>query len=759
MTSVPHPNRPLMSIVSLKKAECTLTAALAARDLGLVPVPVKRGDRTPLARWKDGCDPSPGDIRRQFSNGANLAIVGGHRSNDVIDIDLDHSNASAFADILFGECPSIGRRTRPRSHRLLRCVGAKTIKLTAPKQADGDPRWQQAHGTCIAEVQADKKLITLPPSVHPCGEAYEWDGPREEIPEFQWEEVNTRLAAVTAMCVFSTYYPGPGGRHDACLAATGMLVSHGIAGDVADDLVQCAARLNQDPDWDRRGGGKSAAVRKAKGEPLAGFVGFIGALGLPAEWAGALSGWFSNPSDHIEILNPQAPYATAKRLIERRFTDEDGNLTIRKYRQQIFVYGNGGWVEFDEDAQRTEGYEFLGRAFQRTKDGVLRKVEPTPSAVSALLDALSSVVPQIETDPPAWIDGRAEPPPNEIVAFRNELVSAADMVRLPATARFWSLGQPPYPYDPTADLPHEFLAWVVSLWPEEPAMGDLLQEVFGLMMTSDTSFQKIVVLFGPPRAGKGVTTGILQTILGRSNYTSPALADLGTQFGAQSLIGKRVAFIVDARLDMSAARNGVTQTLLAVSGEDAPSVQRKYKTSWEGSLTTRFIMSTNEIPQLRDDAGALVSRFVPIVFTRSFAGQEDRGLRNRFGKEVPGIINWSLEGYQRLKARGRFHLPQSSLDLLARMAVVFSHLGSFVDDCLVIDDDAMVPIPDLYDAYRLWAAEQGVRRPMTKNQFGERMNERGFTVIQPRPEKLRRRRGIRLQNEWAKKLAQTRGPL
>lgn len=203
---------------------------------------------------------------------------------------------------------------------------------------------------------------------------------------------------------------------------------------------------------------------------------------------------------------------------------------------------------------------------------------------------------------------------------------------------------------------------------------------------------------------------------------------------------------------MSAARNGVTQTLLAVSGEDAPSVQRKYKASWEGNLTTRFIMSTNEIPQLKDDAGALVSRFVPIVFNRSFSGQEDRGLRNRLLREVPGITNWSLEGYQRLKARGRFELPQASRDLLARMAVVFSHLGSFVDDCLILDDEAMVSNADLYSVYLVWATGQGVRRPMTKSQFGERLNERGFTVTQPRPEKIRQRRGIRLQEEWAAKL-------
>jgi hypothetical protein len=67
------------------------------------------------------------------------------------------------------------------------------------------------------------------------------------------------------------------------------------------------------------------------------------------------------------------------------------------------------------------------------------------------------------------------------------------------------------------------------------------------------------------------------------------------------------------------------------------------------------MMLTNELPRLLDNSGALANRFIVLVLERSFYGREDPALANRLLGELPGILNWAMEGYRRLRARGHFY--------------------------------------------------------------------------------------------------------
>ena len=61
------------------------------------------------------------------------------------------------------------------------------------------------------------------------------------------------------------------------------------------------------------------------------------------------------------------------------------------------------------------------------------------------------------------------------------------------------------------------------------------------------------------------------------NYAGPTLASLGTNFGLQGLLGKTVAVISDARLSHRTDTAIVVERLLAISGEDAVAIDRKFK--------------------------------------------------------------------------------------------------------------------------------------------------------------------------------------
>ena len=111
--------------------------------------------------------------------------------------------------------------------------------------------------------------------------------------------------------------------------------------------------------------------------------------------------------------------------------------------------------------------------------------------------------------------------------------------------------------------------------------------------------QKMLLLIGPTRSGKGTIARMLTELIGRGHVAGPTLASLGTNFGLSPLLGKPLAIISDARLGDTPAHT-VVERLLSITGEDMLTVDRKYREPWSGKLPTRFVILSNELPRFRD---------------------------------------------------------------------------------------------------------------------------------------------------------------
>jgi putative DNA primase/helicase len=162
--------------------------------------------------------------------------------------------------------------------------------------------------------------------------------------------------------------------------------------------------------------------------------------------------------------------------------------------------------------------------------------------------------------------------------------------------------------------------------------------------------------------------------------------------------------------------------LLSITGEDAITVGRKYKSAWTGRLDTRFLILTNEMPRVADASGALASRFIVLALEQSFYGREDPGLTGRLLPELPGILNWAIAGWRRLRDRGYFEQPASARDKVEEMEELGSPVMAFVREHCEVGPGHSVTVDDLFMRWEAWCADQRRDRPGDKASFGTRLN-------------------------------------
>lgn len=463
--------------------------------------------------------------------------------------------------------------------------------------------------------------------------------------------------------------------------------------------------------------------------------------------------------------SPQDPMAVARRYM--RSFSRDSVPLLRRWRNSWMQWETTHWTEADDATVRSELYGALEHAVWDglDKDGypVEMPWQPNKHKIANVNEALAAVthLPD-KINPPAWLaragTRSAHPDTTCIVACSNGLLDVTTRKLLPHDPSFFNVVSVPFDYEPgaTAPLWEEFLR---ELWEDDPDSVSALQEWFGYVLSGRTDIHKIMLIVGPTRSGKGTIARIVKLLVGGdANVVGPTLASLGGQFGLEPLIGKPLAIIGDARA--TANSTVAVERLLMVSAHDTLSVDRKNRLSWNGELPTRLMMLSNELPGFGDASGAIVNRFLVLTLQNSWLGREDKDLSKKLAAELPGILNWSLDGLVRLDENLRFAEPKSSDDAVITMLDQASPISAFVRDCCDTGPGHEVPVDDIFEAWKMWCDDSG-RRPGTKQTFGKMLNAARPSLrrVQPREDDSRYRayQGIRLNDTWAKLLGRRSG--
>lgn len=415
-----------------------------------------------------------------------------------------------------------------------------------------------------------------------------------------------------------------------------------------------------------------------------------------------------------QILATPAPRGVALAYIECEDTDEQGRLTLRRWRSGWWRWTGAAYREISEERLGADLWQWSDRLWVRGKDGPV-PYEPSTAKIANLLAALKShgTIVDDEAEPPVWVGDGGEMVSGPAVApVENGLLDLASGVLCPSSPNLFVTSSIPVAWDDCAPEPVSWLRFLRDLWPTDSESIQLVQEWFGYCLTPDTSQQKMLMIVGPKRGGKGTISEVLRALLGAANITAATLSGITKDFGLQAFLSKLVAVFPDVRLSGRTDLAEVAERLLMISGEDAVPINRKFLAPITAKLPSRLVLLSNEVPKLVDSSGALASRFLLLQLNQSFYGREDRGLKARLLAELPAILRWAVEGWRRLQKRGRFVQPEGASSLQEDMRDLGSPIQTFVaEECRVDPDDpeCKAGVNDLYAEWVRWCTGQGLR--------------------------------------------------
>jgi putative DNA primase/helicase len=405
--------------------------------------------------------------------------------------------------------------------------------------------------------------------------------------------------------------------------------------------------------------------------------------------------------------NNEAGYL-AEQFLLHKYSSFDGKRLIHCHNEQFYKYTGTHYVKISESILKDQVYKFIrDNAVSRRTSGLL---DVTWKFVRAEIR-----LPE-ERKWNTWLHEPASvAQPSNFVALQNGIINVdrpEDGLK-PHTPDWFSLTCLPFSYQSQAECPewHKFMNGAFSNDQERKA---LLQEWFGYCLTPDTSLNKLMLLEGPTRAGKGVTADVQRHILGDDNVSNISLEDLGERFHVTETAGKLLN-ICDETDQIERVNEA---KLKRYTGSTAKFFfDLKGVRGFSDYVTARMLIHSNNGIPIYDRSNAVIARMLHLQYDQSNLGKEDDRLREKLYGEAAGIFNWALEGYARIRANRRFTIPVRSAEALEQYEEQSNPFKVWFEEAVEVtrdQKDFLFKRRELLHSHNEWLKEGG-HKPIADN--------------------------------------------
>lgn len=648
-------------------------AALEYANKGIPVFPLKPGDKTPIHKGGfHNATTDPATISQWWDEypNANIGMATG-RVSGVVVLDVDNKGSNGFASL---EVWQTKGWTMPGTRVVYTPNDGKHYYFVAPSF---DVRSQTGVVPGI-DVRGDGGYVVLPPSRLANGKHYEWESPDEPIGEAPPWLISLLSSKKTKPVRFDadTELIPNGSRNSTLIRAAGYLRRMGM------DEQKIFKYL-----WDTN-------VRFCKPPLEEEEVRTISASAM--RWQPAARSFPLTDSGNAELF---ATLNTGQLLYDHKLSRwltwqqhwwaEDNTGEIYRRAKQAARERQRLAANLSDDDKRRETYGHALKSENRSRIEACLELAKNEPELSDAGD---------DWDKNLWLLGVE----NGVVDLKTGQLrhgDPSDRISLHAHVS----------YDSAATCPR----WKQFM--EEIFLGDqelisYVQRAVGYSLTGLTTEHIMFLAYGNGANGKSVMLRVLCELSGDYAKVTPS-STLDT--GNKSAIPNDVAALVNRRL-VWASETEQTSTFneakvkQLVHGDEI-TARLLYNEFFTFTPVAKFWFTVNDLPTVRDGSHGMWRSLHVIPFLAQFDGDKaDPGLTDTLKSELPGILNWAIQGcleWQQTGLRPPGKVSQATGDYQAENDVLAEFIASYCE----LGDNKSEAASLLYKSYTQWTTNCGVK--------------------------------------------------
>jgi putative DNA primase/helicase len=252
----------------------------------------------------------------------------------------------------------------------------------------------------------------------------------------------------------------------------------------------------------------------------------------------------------------------------------------------------------------------------------------------------------------------------------------------------------------------------------------------GYTLTGSVKEECLAFLHGTGANGKGTFTECMRALMSDYALTAPeSLFTADRNSSATNDIARLAGCRMACAAELDENASFAESRLKAITGRDAITARFLHREFFDFQPTHKLWISGNHKPSVRGVDHGIWRRIRLIPFTVTIPKEErDLDLAEKLRNELPGILNWAIEGCLDWQREG-LKTPQCVANATAAYQAAEDVVGQFLDDVTETDTKQRTLQSSLFEAYSVWAEKQGIREAMSANMLNRKLEERGFRKI------------------------------
>lgn len=296
-------------------------------------------------------------------------------------------------------------------------------------------------------------------------------------------------------------------------------------------------------------------------------------------------------------------------------------------------------------------------------------------------------------------------------------------------------------FDPDATCP-KWEQFMQDIFLGDQDLINYMQRVVGYCLSGKTSEDVMFFCIGSGANGKSTFRSALEMLFGEysSSIKISALltqtSDSNVDYQKATMKGRRIVWTDE----VPEGKRFNESQIKAMVGGDKILARAIFERPFEFEPTHKLFPIGNHVPTITGTDNGIWRRIVLVPFGATFGADKTKPRRDRFEilrdfqQEMPGILNWALQGWLDYSVRGLKDKPQAVQEATQKYRDSQDQIACFLEECYDRMDSPefyKIKAQDLFEVYNNWCQSSGeVASSKTRRHFMTKIREQGLPVKQ-----------------------------